>query len=238
MQEKIQSITQRLFWPRSCALCHRYHRHNHAVCTECMPLFSPLGPACHHCAEPLPEGQFLMCGACSKTLPCVDKVSVACLFQEPIRTLLHQFKYRSGLYLCSFLCTLIKNALSPEALTTECLIPIPLHPKRLRERGFNQAAVLSRYLSKELHLPIDLYGWKKIIHTKPQAQLDASSRKKNLHQACAASPMPYQHVTLIDDLITTGSTVNALAYALKQQGVARVDVWCCAKAANSHTSAN
>ena len=105
-----------------------------------------------------------------------------------------------------------------------------MHYKRLRQRGFNQAAELAKQLGKTLKLPYDLYQCKKIRNTPPQASLDARQRQKNLHDAFLAAPIPYQHITLVDDLITTGNTVNELAKSLKMQGVDRVDVWCCAKA--------
>jgi ComF family protein len=163
----------------------------------------------------------------------MDNTHVACRFEEPLRTLLHEFKYHEGLYLCSFLATLIRDALPRGAETTQCLIPVPMHRKRLQQRGFNQAAELAKHLGKILQLPYDLHHCTKIINTPPQAQLNAEERKKNLLNAFHVSPLPYEHITLIDDLITTGNTVNELAKTFKQQGVARVDVWCCAKAVTS-----
>ncbi len=155
-------------------------------------------------------------------------------FEEPLRSLLHEFKYQEGLYLGSFLATLIIKNIPAEALTTECLIPVPLHPKRIQQRGFNQAAELVKHLSKALKLPYGLSFCKKIINTIPQAELSAKARGNNLTEAFYSNPVPYQHVTIVDDLITTGSTINALAKTLKQQGVKCVDVWCCARVTINH----
>lgn len=229
MRYKIASISQRLRLPSICALCNQYHREHRAICTKCLHYFKPTGIACRHCAHPLPDGDFLICGHCCKKKPHVDEVIAAYHFEEPLRTLLHEFKYHEGLYLGSFLADLIVNTLPSHAKTTQCLIPVPMHPKRLRQRGFNQAVELAKQLGHILKLPCDLHHCIKITNTAPQASLNAKQRRKNLQHAFQIKPLPYQHITLVDDLFTTGSTVNELAKALKQQGVAQVDVWCCAR---------
>ncbi len=229
MRHKMASISQRLRLPAICALCNQYHRGRLAICIECHEHLTPTGSACTHCALPLPEGHFLVCGHCAKKKPYVDEAIAAYRFEEPLRTLLHEFKYHEGLYLCSFLATLILQAIPAHALKTQCLIPIPMHPKRLRQRGFNQAAELAKQLSRTLKLPYDLSHCKKIINSVPQASLDASQRRHNLRDAFQVTPLPYQQVTLIDDLLTTGSTANELAKTLKKQGVIQVDLWCCAR---------
>ncbi len=229
MRHIMASISQRLKLPAICSLCNQHHRGRLAICAACHQHLMPMGPACYHCAMPLPESDFLICGHCCKKKPSVDQAIAAYHFEEPLRTLLHEFKYHEGLYLCSFLATLILNAIPPMAKKTQCLIPVPMHPQRLRQRGFNQAAELTKQLGNALKLPYDLSHCKKIINTAPQASLNAEQRRKNLRQAFHAEPLPYQHITLVDDLLTTGSTVNELAKILKEQGVAQVDVWCCAR---------
>ena len=230
MRQKTSSVTQVLRPPSICALCRQYHRENRAVCRDCLVFCEPLGPACHSCAEPLPDENFLLCGLCCKTKPPIDSTIAAYRFEEPLRTLLHEFKYQEGLYLSSLLAAFIHEALPSEAKKTQCLIPIPMHRKRLRERGFNQAAELAKHLGRILHIPIDTFNCQKITHTPPQAGLSGKERRKNLCNTFRAKPIPYQHVTLIDDLITTGSTAFELASMLKKQGILRVDLWCAAKA--------
>jgi len=189
----------------------------------------PLGPACNHCAQPLPDTTFLICGRCCKKKPYFDQTITGYVFKEPLRTLLHIFKYQEGLYLSTLFANLILNSLPPRAKETECLIPVPMHRQRLRQRGFNQAAELVKHLGHQLKIPYDLSSCQKIINTAPQAGLDANQRRKNLRHAFSVPRLSYQHVTIVDDLITTGSTSNELAKLLKKQGIARVDVWCCAR---------
>jgi ComF family protein len=229
MRHKIISISQRLRLPSICALCSQYHKDGMAVCFSCLQLFPSIGPACYYCALPLPDNDFLMCGHCAEKKPSFDHAIAPFHFEEPLRTLLHEFKYHEGLYLSSFFATLIKRAIPTESLKTQCLLPVPMHPKRLRQRGFNQAAELVKQLGRLLTIPYDLSHCKKIINTAPQAGLNAKQRQRNLKHAFYVDPLPYQHVTLVDDLLTTGSTANELANTLKSQGVCRVDIWCCAR---------
>ncbi len=216
--------------PALCRICRQYHRHQHAICQACTALLEPLGPACRTCAIPIAQQTPLVCGACLVKPPALDQVLTVYRFTEPLRTLVHAFKYEAALYLTSFLTHLMLQAKEAD-YATECLIPIPLHAKRLHTRGFNQAAVLAKHLSTEIQKPYVLHQCRKIVSTAAQAGLTAKQRRTNLIQAFQTQPLPYQHVTLIDDLFTTGATANEVAKTLKQHaGVQRVDLWCCARA--------
>ena len=230
MRQKIGSITQLLRLPSVCVLCNLYHYQPFAVCRACASLLKQIGPACRHCAHPLPDEKFLVCGDCVKEKPALDNTFTAYLFEEPLRTLLHEFKYHEALYLGGFLAKLVLDALSNRPITTECLIPVPLHPQRLRQRGFNQTVELCKILSKKLKIPYELTLCKRIIHTAPQVNLDKKQREQNLRDAFHSQLTHYQHITLVDDLLTTGSTAKELARVLKQQGAVQVDLWCCARA--------
>lgn len=172
----------------------------------------------------------MICGPCSLQKHDIEQTIAGYRYAEPLRTLLHEFKYREGLYLSSFLAGLILDVIPNDAVRPQCLIPVPMHPQRLRQRGYNQAVELAKQLGRALKLPLDVSHCKKIINTAPQASLDADARRKNLRQAFAAKPLPYQHIVLVDDLITTGSTTIELAKVLKShQETVRVDVWACAR---------
>ncbi|CAM3424524.1 ComF family protein [Legionella longbeachae] len=234
MRQKIWSLTQSLRIYSICILCKQYHNDKMAVCSHCIELMPLLGPGCHHCAYPLPDTQFLVCGHCIKNPPSFDRAFIKYTFEEPLRTLLHQFKYHNGLYLTSFLSYLIFKSLSSQVEMPQCLIPVPMHPQRIKRRGFNQAAILARSLAKKFKLPCDLFSCQKTLNTKPQAGLDEKQRKINLRSAFVTHQLPYQHVAIIDDLLTTGNTANELAYTLKKSGVKQVDVWCCARTIEKH----
>lgn len=229
MRQKFVSITQKLRLPSLCILCNQFHKDSLAACSFCIGIIKTLGTACTLCACPLPDDLYLQCGQCIKKPPFFDKAIVIHTFEEPLRSLLHQFKYHNGLYLTRLLCHLMLQAWQQNPSPTQCLIPVPMHPLRLRKRGFNQAALLAKSLAQHLNLPYDFSSCQKIINTLPQAQLNSDERQTNLKRAFFSKALPYQHVTLIDDLLTTGSTANELAIILKKQGVQRVDLWCCAR---------
>lgn len=223
-------LKQILALPSLCTLCKQFHKGPFAVCAFCTDLLKPLGPCCEQCAYPLPNNNPSRCGLCLKNPPPFDKAYIGFTFEEPLRSLLHQFKYHHALYLGAFLAQLMANSFPRAIDSTPCLIPVPMHPLRIKQRGFNQAAVLAKLLAKQLNLPFNLHGLKKVMNTSPQVSLNSQQRKNNLAQAFKAESIPYSHVILIDDLLTTGSTAKELATTLKKAGVTRVDICCCARA--------
>jgi len=131
---------------------------------------------------------------------------------------------------------LLQRALQPRIRTPslpilEAIIPMPLHPSRLRQRGFNQALELARPLGQAFALPLEIHRVQRQRNTLPQSDLKQRARKQNIHNAFVVKePLPYRRVAILDDVITTGSTVNELAKTLKQSGVDYVEVWAVARA--------
>lgn len=224
------NVIKSLRLPAICALCSDYHQRSGAVCHDCHQLFVPLGTTCQQCACLLPDSDFLICGQCIKKKPAFDTVTATYRFEEPLRTLLHQFKYNQSLHLTSSLATMMLQCPPPQIDTTECLIPVPMHPKKLQQRGYNQAAELTKRLSCAINKPYQLTQCAKIKNTTAQARLSGKERLNNVRQSFSVKPTPLKHITLIDDLLTTGSTANELAGLFKKQGVLRISVWCCARA--------
>jgi ComF family protein len=112
----------------------------------------------------------------------------------------------------------------------DVIMPVPLHPSRLRERGFNQALELAKPIGREFDIPIDTKSCKRIKATATQSTLDKKIRIKNMRGAFEiVQPLDCKHLVLIDDVVTTGTTVNELAKILKANGVQRVDVWALAR---------
>lgn len=232
MRDKLLSIAQSIRPPAICVLCNQFHKRTLALCDFCIQLLPALENACRQCAYPLADPTYPLCGHCIKTPPSFDAATIAYRFEEPLRSIVHQFKYKDGLFLGSLLTELIIKAWEKNPTHPQCLIPVPMHPKKLKQRGFNQAVILTRLLSKRLGLPKDLNSCKKIINTPPQALLDSQKRIQNIKDAFSVNKIPYNHIALVDDLLTTGSTANELAHSLKQFGVERVEIWCCARAVN------
>lgn len=227
MSSKLNELWSIAFSKR-CVLCQFKYKGKHAICESCFYLLPRLSHPCHGCATPMLGSSLEVCHRCLTTSRSTDHLMINYPFIEPLRSLIHTFKFHQGLYLTSLLATLMLYRGTPMHLP-ELLIPVPLHPKRQALRGFNQAALLTNYLSRQLNIPHDLWACKKVRDTLPQSGYSASLRYQNLIDAFEVKALPYQHVALIDDVLTTGATVNHLASLLKQTGVARVDVWCIAK---------
>ena len=230
MYQKIASISQCFYIPTICTLCQHHHRDHDAICKSCAQYLKPITHPCQICCRPLPSQDFLLCGLCLKKKPHFDRAIIHYLFEEPLRSLLHALKYENALYLRRFLAQLMLDAYDTRISQADCLIPIPLHPARMRQRGFNQAAELTKIIARKINLPYNNKLCHKVTNTLPQVGLNGKARQTNLRHSFEVKKSTYQHVILIDDLMTTGSTANELAWSLKQQGVKRVDVWCCARA--------
>jgi len=148
--------------------------------------------------------------------------------------LLHAFKYQQKLYIGQTLSHLFVQHLKTNLAQQEqpdVLIPIPLYKRRIQQRGFNQAQELARYISKKTSINIDQNILIRIKATSSQRGLTAKERRKNIHNAFAIKHnMPYQHIVLIDDVMTTGNTLNEAAKVLKKAGATKVDAWTIARA--------
>lgn len=146
--------------------------------------------------------------------------------------MIHRLKYHrdlaQGAVLASLLAERVQQVAAP---LPQALIPVPLHWHRLMVRGFNQAQELAQPLGRQLGIPVRSRLVTRTRATRSQVGLTRALRRRNLRAAFTVAPTPLpSHVALIDDVITSGSTVEALAASLRQAGVARVDVWAVSRA--------
>lgn len=179
-----------------------------------------------------------VCGPCRSQRPHYDRGFAFVLYQEPTQTVFHQIKYGKKPWLLKIFAQLLLTfSRSPEINAYDRIVPVPLHVQRERERGFNQAFVIARTLARFNHrkLRIDHLLIKKKM-TLPQSRLPRTERLKNVRGAFSikkASRVRGQHILLVDDVITTGSTVNECAKILKEEGAARVDFLAIARSQTS-----
>jgi len=176
-----------------------------------------------------------LCAACQAELPPpppVLETAHGCVyagstFAAPLDGWIHAFKFHQDLLkgrLLARMCTPDAGAELPQLL-----IPVPLHRKRLRMRGFNQALELARYWGRQHGIAVPIHALMRCRETAVQSQLDAQARRHNVQGAFSARAGLPVHVALVDDVYTTGATCAAAAEALQQAGVTRVDVWCLAR---------
>ncbi|KLI99884.1 ComF family protein [Luteimonas sp. FCS-9] len=219
---------RRLFAAR-CLVCGERGDDGRALCAACAAALPWAGPACARCAVPLPAGDAL-CGACLRRPPPLDAAHAAFVYGFPVDRLLPRLKFHRDLAAGALLSASMARALASRP-RPDALVPVPLHPARLRTRGYDQALELTRPLARALGLPLRTDLLRRRRATAPQSRLDAPARRRNVRGAFAATargPLP-AHVALVDDVMTTGATLHAAALALRRLGVARVDAWVCAR---------
>jgi ComF family protein len=206
-----------------------YFKSNKPLCQLCEQKLHTLKQACKICAESIISAGHDFCENCQKIPSDIHHLYVFYAYDEPMKSLITQFKFKHGYDLTTYLCDLLIEKLPKEALLTECLLPAPMHPKKLRQRGFHQTHMLAKKLSQRLNLKISNNYLKKTKHTLAQSKLDYVERQHNLKESFYCRELPFKHVTIVDDIITTGATVRALAQTLQNQGVDTIDIWCLAK---------
>ena len=215
------------FYPRVCPGCgevsDRAGRHLCWNCLSRVDLYS--SGLCTLCGR-FAEGQVshaFVCGACKQAKPWFDRARAAGRFSGVLREQVHQFKYGQALWLKNDLTDLLQGCLSahfdPEAV--DVVLPVPLHPVRQRERSYNQAALLARELAHRIDRRYDGKALVRVRTTGSQTLLDAAHRRMNILGAFSvAQPEWVRHrcVLLVDDVMTTGATLNECARMLKKTG--------------------
>jgi ComF family protein len=160
----------------------------------------------------------------------IAAVAAPFVYAPPLDDLIHSLKYRGARRLGRTLALLTVGALGERRGDVDALAPVPLHPRRLRARGYNQATEIARVLGTELGLPLLLRGVRRRTDAGPQARLPADERVSNVAAAFAVDrSLAGLRVAIVDDVITTGATVNALAGALLDAGAARCEAWAVAR---------
>ena len=231
-----QWIKKLQFWllPPTCLLCGAPGEGEWDLCAGCRADLPLNSQACQRCGIPLRyTGAELICGKCQQHPPAFDRTFAPLLYQPPVDFLIKGLKFGGRLAAARLLGEWLGEVLQQQGgELPEYLIPVPLHPSRLRERGFNQSLELARPVARRLGIPLLPHGVRRIRHTQPQTQLDVEARRSNIRGAFAVNqPVSARYVAILDDVITTGSTVNEIARVLRAAGVEEIEVWACARTA-------
>ncbi|MES0328473.1 MAG: ComF family protein [Gammaproteobacteria bacterium] len=225
-----------LIYPPRCLLCGGAGCQGMDLCEHCHQTLPFNHTACVVCALPLPpntsEGS--VCGRCQKKPPHYDEAFSVFSYEQPVIWFIQQLKFNDRLTHARLLGDLLAASDCIEQISADeavCILPVPLFKKRLRERGFNQSIELARALSKKTRWPIDLNAVQRVRETVSQTGLDAKARRRNIRGAFeVVEVLSHKHVVIIDDVVTTGSTVNELSRVLKKLGVERISVLSLARA--------
>lgn len=227
--------------PSSCALCGL--RAKQVLCDACRTQFFYADTArCTCCALPLtfaPDAVAApVCGACLSNPPAFDATIVATDYLVPVDQLVLGLKFGGRLALAAQFGALLRDAVlwSHTGLHTAsdhdhtlptCLVPVPLSPQRLQQRGFNQSLEIARPLARHLGVPVLAHSMERVRDTRPQSELPVSARRQNMRDAFivraeSVTLMAGRHVGVVDDVMTTGETLHELATTLKRSGARRV----------------
>ncbi len=221
-------------YPHRCILCGAHGDNGLDLCADCRAEFPYNHTACPRCGLPLPDDQpALVCGRCLQRPPRYARTLTLCRYTSPADHLIKQLKFQGKLGHARLLGELLAAQLATRIeIPPQRIIPVPLHRTRLRERGFNQAVELARPIAAHFGIPIDIRSCIRVRPTPAQSTLPAAARKANVRNAFQVRrSIPVRHVAILDDVITTGHTVNELAQALRRAGVPVVEVWAVARVA-------
>ncbi|MFZ4790989.1 MAG: ComF family protein [Candidatus Competibacteraceae bacterium] len=218
---------QRLLLPPTCLLCGADGALGRDLCAGCAADLPRNHTACPGCAIPLAGSQNGFCAKCQAEPRSFARTFAPFRYQPPVDFLIRGLKFEGRLSHARLLGELFAAALAERTEPLpDCIIPVPLHPRRLRERGFNQALELARAAAARFRIPLLATGLRRVHYTTPQTRLDAHHRQINPLGAFASGRWEIRlRVALIDDVMTTGSTVGECARVLRAGGVNEVEVW-------------
>lgn len=213
-----------------CLLCHTGTGVTSGLCLPCRNDLPTLGQACRLCALPLANPADSRCPRCLQTPPAVARASACWLYAYPVAQLVQRFKYRNDLAAGRTLAEVAAEHCHPRSLRPDVLVPVPLHWRRQLVRGYNQAQLIAEVFSHRWRIPVDSRLLRKTSHTGRQQQLKRSERQSNLMRSFTASiRVKGLHIGLVDDVVTTGATLEAATQSLLASGARLVTTYALAR---------
>ena len=218
---KVGGMAVDFLFPKWCVGCGK---EGELICYSCRRLLTRIiPPLCPRCGKPQSSG--ILCPSCVDWPAKIDGIRSPFKFEGVMREAIHQLKYRNLRALVAPLAKLLQDYLNANPLPGEVLVPVPLHQKRLKERGYNQSNLLARELGKLINLPVVDECLVRQRHSPPQARTSTlDERRSNIADAftCIDHTLKDKQILLIDDVSTSGATLDACAAALKASGTTSV----------------
>ena len=214
--------------PIPCFLCGG-PSYQYALCSHCIAEMPLIKTACSKCARPLPHGH--ICGQCLQKPPPYTAAFSLFVYQEPVDRCIAAFKYHNQLSFIDYFADMSAAKLACRESLPECMVPIPLHSHRLRQRGYNQSYEFSKKLAQHLNMNVRTDILNRVRNTPPQASLTLKQRRQNMKNAfaCTRTTLP-ETIALIDDVYTTGITLAEATKTLQRHGAKHIEVWTIARA--------
>ncbi|MDD2722143.1 MAG: ComF family protein [Gallionella sp.] len=223
----ISAKIRQLLPAQPCVLCGAMSHHALwcEACDAALPYHDM--PHCPLCALPTPQGE--TCGHCLKKPPAFDRAVAAFSYRFPLDKLIQAMKYGEQLNLSSIFAEKLLQRMDTAHLP-DCILPMPLHPAKLGRRGFNQSQLLAARLAKDLGIPLLTHACQRLRDTPSQSSLPWKARTSNVRGAFQCdTDLSGLHIALVDDVLTTGASLNALSLAARKRGAAEISVWVVAR---------
>ncbi|MBA3696058.1 MAG: ComF family protein [Methylotenera sp.] len=220
----------KLILKQLCTLCGSHDAGHLGLCESCL-LDLPWHTV-SQCPQCSLNSDGNTCGSCLTAPPSFDATTALFTYDFPLDRLLQQYKYRESLQLANTFAMMLHQKLSPQKNSSiiDLIIPMPMHAKRLQERGFNQAIEIAKLIAKFINLPLDYNACQRVKITPPQASLPLKERSKNIRGVFQCNKDVWSlNVAIVDDVMTTGASLDELAKTLKQAGAAHVECWVIAR---------
>lgn len=221
-----------MLFPPRCGGCDKL---GERWCTECQQKLAPVpGPVCEICGEP--QSQIGICQDCNSARPAFKALRSCFVFKEPLRPALHKLKYRQEIGLGEALAWNVAQYLDVLGWRADCILPIPLSQQRMSERGYNQVGLVAQPLARLMSWEYDPNALKRSRHTRSQVGLSAQQRHENVSGAFWADErfVKGKTILIVDDVATTGATLNSASQALATAGAEKVLALTIAKALQNY----
>lgn len=219
--KQLQSEVIKFIFPGVCIGCGKFGEFICADCEKKLPRLLP--PVCQRCGKPEPSA--LYCSECWKKQNGIDSIRSVFIFEGMIRAAVHELKYYNLRAISGLLGKYMAAYYSENNLSGDYLVPVPLHPKRFRQRGYNQSELLAMSMSEITGVPMLKGAIERVIDNEPQTRtVSVDERRHNVEDVffCGSSLVMGKDIMIVDDVCTSGATLDACARSLKKAGVKRV----------------
>lgn len=217
--------------PTTCILCDNNGVIGKDICKICLENLLKNNNCCYQCGTPLEsKTQINPCGYCQSTDLAFKTCHAPFIYQGAIRYLITRLKFNQHYKNARLLGQLFSESLTDRKLP-QCIIPVPLHKKRYRQRGFNQTLEIAKTIGRQLQIPIEAKLCVRHRNTPHQVGLATKDRRKNVKNAFSIiKETHYTHIAILDDVMTTGATLQEIALIFKKTGIINIELWVCARA--------
>jgi ComF family protein len=222
---------QQIFYPYTCFICNEAGDNDLDLCVKCRSNLKAIGTTCRICGIAMHTERSLTCGRCLAKKPHFDSIITLYEYDETSKQLIQALKFNSKHNCARTMGRLMSAGFRHHGTLPDAILAVPLHKKRLRDRGFNQSQLIAQHLHQQLNIPLLNNTCTRTINTASQTTLKAKERRKNLSNAFSYNNQQFVNsIAVIDDVVTTGSTANEIAKTLKNAGVKHIEIWAFARA--------